>query len=215
MGLRLLTHSAWTLVAIGAALVCLYGVLVYFILPPGRDSDLGIDAFFEHRLALRLHILGSAIALAIGPIQLYLRRLMPLSRRASATKWHRRLGRIYVGAVLFGVGFGFYIAFYADAGIIAQAGFVTLAIATLATTLLGLFAIRRGDEAEHRVWMARSFALIFAAVTLRLYIPFLFAAFGEDNGYRIVAWLCWVPNLVVAEYMLRRSTPIPATATSG
>jgi uncharacterized membrane protein len=215
MATRLLTHSAWTLVAIGAALVCLYGLLIYFVFTPSRDSDLGVDVFFTHRVPLQLHILGSAIALALGPIQLYLRRLMPLSRRANATRWHRRLGRVYVAAVLFGVGFGLYVAFYADGGITAQAGFVALAIATLTTTVLGFFAIRRGDEAEHRVWMARSYALIFAAVTLRLYIPFLSAAFGEDNGYRIVAWLCWVPNLVVAEYMLRRrSVAVSAASTS-
>ena len=53
--------------------------------------------------------------------------------------------------------------------------------------------------------MVRSFALTFAAVTLRLYlgvsgasgVPFAVA-------YPLIAWACWVPNLVVAELWLRR-----------
>jgi hypothetical protein len=28
-------------------------------------------------------------------------------------------------------------------------------------------------------------------------------AFGETTGYEIVAWVCWVPNLIVAEGILR------------
>ncbi|WP_084728810.1 DUF2306 domain-containing protein [Streptacidiphilus neutrinimicus] len=38
-------------------------------------------------------------------------------------------------------------------------------------------AIRRGAVAEHRIWMVRSYALIFAAVTFRLR-PAVLAGFG-------------------------------------
>jgi len=47
-------------------------------------------------------------------------------------------------------------------------------------------------------------ALTFAAVTLRLYLPVLGGTLGFETGYPIVAWLCWVPNLIVAEWILRR-----------
>ena len=53
--------------------------------------------------------------------------------------------------------------------------------------------------------MTRSYALTFAAVTLRIYlrlsqvvgIPF-------DAAYQTISWLCWVPNRVVAEWLILR-----------
>lgn len=47
--------------------------------------------------------------------------------------------------------------------------------------------------------------MAFAAVTLRLYLPLLFLA-GLDftEAYRIVSWVCWVPNLLVIEWWIRR-----------
>jgi hypothetical protein len=58
---------------------------------------------------------------------------------------------------------------------------------------------------EHRRWMVRSFALTFAAVTLRLYLP-IAPIMGWDFmvAYRAISILCWVPNLIVAELYLMR-----------
>ena len=53
-------------------------------------------------------------------------------------------------------------------------------------------------------------ALAFAAVTLRLYLPLAaVAGFSFAEAYPLVAWLCWLPNLVIAERALRRSAPRP------
>jgi hypothetical protein len=51
--------------------------------------------------------------------------------------------------------------------------------------------------------MTRSYALIFAAVTLRIYLPILSPALGEHTAYLIISWACWVPNLVFAEWLIR------------
>ena len=42
--------------------------------------------------------------------------------------------------------------------------------------------------------MVRSFALTFAAVTLRLYLPIAVFAFGFEfnSAYSAIAWLAWV-----------------------
>ena len=54
--------------------------------------------------------------------------------------------------------------------------------------------------------MIRSFALLFAAVTLRIELPLLILWTGEfASAYVIVSWLCWVPNLIWAEWYIRRS----------
>jgi hypothetical protein len=52
--------------------------------------------------------------------------------------------------------------------------------------------------------MVRSYALVCAAVTLRLELPLLSAAFGPMLGYQLVSWACWLPNVGWAEWWLRR-----------
>jgi Predicted membrane protein (DUF2306) len=48
------------------------------------------------------------------------------------------------------------------------------------------------------------FSLTFTAVMLRLYIPASFIA-GADFAiaYSVIAWLCWLPNFLVAEWMIK------------
>jgi hypothetical protein len=42
-------------------------------------------------------------------------------------------------------------------------------------------------------------------VTLRLYLP-LSGLLGLpfETRYRVIAWMCWVPNLLVAELLVRQ-----------
>ena len=57
--------------------------------------------------------------------------------------------------------------------------------------------------------------MLLAAVTLRVELPLLAISFsGFDPAYEIVAWLCWVPNFVVAEFIIRGSSApfLPRTA---
>jgi len=54
--------------------------------------------------------------------------------------------------------------------------------------------------------MVRNFALTFAAVTLRLWLPASIASgVPFELAYPAVAWLCWVPNLLAAELLLRQT----------
>jgi len=48
---------------------------------------------------------------------------------------------------------------------------------------------------------------------LRLYLPASIAAGAEfERAYALIAWVCWVPNLWVAEWLFNRSrSPRPAT----
>ena len=64
----------------------------------------------------------------------------------------------------------------------------------------------QGRFVEHRAWMIRSFALTFAAVTLRLYLPVSFLLeLNFADVYRATSFLSWVPNLLVAELYLRKA----------
>ena len=62
------------------------------------------------------------------------------------------------------------------------------------------------DIPAHRDWMIRNFALSIAAVTLRIYLPLLLLLlhWSFRQTYITVSWLCWVPNLLVAEWLVRR-----------
>ena len=52
--------------------------------------------------------------------------------------------------------------------------------------------------------MTRSFALTFAAVTLRAYLPFsALPHLSFALVYPLTAWVSWIPNLAIAEWWLR------------
>jgi hypothetical protein len=54
--------------------------------------------------------------------------------------------------------------------------------------------------------MIRSFALTLAAVTLRIYLPLaMIAGLDFATAYPVIAWLSWMPNLVVAQLLVRRA----------
>jgi hypothetical protein len=55
--------------------------------------------------------------------------------------------------------------------------------------------------------MVYSFSACCAAVTLRLWLPVLLLVLRLDFSvaYPIVAWLCWVPNLLVARLINSRT----------
>ena len=78
-----------------------------------------------------------------------------------------------------------------------------LALCWVGTTWVAYLQIRRGNVDVHRAWMVRSYALTLAAVTLRIEIPlFLLSGISFEEAYPVIAWLCWVPNLLVAEWLI-------------
>ena len=153
---------------------------------------------FPTPLGLRVHIVASGLALLIGPFQ-FLRAL-----RNRAPRVHRWMGRTYVLACLIGGLAGGSIALFSSSGLVAGFGFFGLAICWLFCTVRAYLAVRAHDYVTHQRWMIRSFALTFAAVMLRIYIPLaLVIGMGNEASYPAIAWLCWVPNLVVAHFLVR------------
>jgi hypothetical protein len=87
----------------------------------------------------------------------------------------------------------------------AHLGFASLAILWLFSGFMAYQHIRNKQIERHREWMTRNYALTFAGVMLRLWMP-TFGMAGVDftAGYIVTAWLCWVPNLIVAEWIITR-----------
>jgi uncharacterized membrane protein len=149
------------------------------------------------------HITFGGLALLSGCTQ-----FLP-GLRQKRLSLHRSLGKVYVAAVMLSGTAGFGIAFAASAGVIAQMGFAALGFLWLYTTAKAFLAIKKRDITEHQNWMTRSYALCFGAVTLRLWMPLFLGALGMsfNIAYPIIAWLSWVPNLLVAEWIIRRTKP--------
>ncbi len=184
-----------------ALAVAAYAFLAYALLPPGAEVAPAMQAVYRaHPVLIYGHVFAAALALALGPFQFSTRL------RRTRPQLHRWIGRTYLGVgVLVGGVFGLLLSRYAHGGPVAQVGFAVLALAWLYTGLRGWLAIRRGDVASHRQWMLRNQALTLAAVSLRIYVGVVVAAHWPfEPAYAAIAWLCWVPHLLLAEWWLRR-----------
>lgn len=195
--LRLTGFAVMGLLAVGIGLMSLRYVLPH--VPMGAPNVL---ANLFARPVLAIHAGAAALALIIGPFQ-FIR-----ARNGRRAGWHRASGPVYVAACLVAAPAGLVLAVGSSAGPIAATGFGLLAVIWFYVNIRGLNAVLKGRYAEHGRWMTRSYALTFAAVTLRLYLPLGGMAFGDFmTFYRIDAWLSWVPNLVLVEAWLRLRRP--------
>ena len=193
---------AWFVFATAAISIGLYP-LIYFII----DREFGLLASKSDALLANVmwntgfygHILFGGLALLVGWIQ------FNKKFRNSNLRRHRIIGKIYMIAVMISGTCGVYIGFYATGGIITSIGFICLGILWLFTTYKAYWAAKSNDIDLHQGFMIYSYALCFAAVTLRIWLPTLTYLFGDFTvAYRIVAWLCWVPNLAFAYFWVRR-----------
>ena len=199
--------------ALGALLSASIAVVSYRYLVPGVAPSDFIAANGFVMPWLPVHAVAAATALLVAPLQFWSRL------RARRPTLHRWLGRLYVSACLIGAVTGFTLALGASTGPISTAGFAALAVVWgVATVRAWRLAVRR-DLVVHREWMIRSFALTFAAVTLRVYLPFIqFFPVDFADAYRAISFLFWVPNLLVAEAYLRqkrRAWPLRVPANLG
>ncbi len=192
----------WFLVVIFAVLIGIYP-LIYFIIdrkfgllglkPDWVLSDMLWNCNFY------IHIVLGGIALAVGWSQ------FSVKLRKSHLELHKKLGKIYVFSVFISALTGIYIAFFATGGWVSTLGFVTLGVLWFILTFLAYRAAKNNQIDKHKVLMVYSYAACFAAVTLRIWLPILHGAIGDFlTAYRIVSWLCWVPNLIVARWIVSK-----------
>ena len=154
---------------------------------------------WHYRLGFFVHVYSSLFVLLAGFTQFS-------DRILKNKKWlHRLSGRMYVTIVLvLSAPSGFLIGLYANGGITSRIAFCTLGVLWFACTLIAFLKIRKGDYRAHVSFMYRSYALALSAITLRAWkylIVYLFHPHPMD-AYRIVAWLGWIPNLLLAEYLI-------------
>ena len=212
----LVGFSLWTmaLLAVGVAVQSMRYELVPMNIWLGVDS--AIRGVIERvPLPMLTHAIVAPFALLLGPFQFF------PGLRARHPGVHRWMGRIYVVAVLIGGSAALATAPFASGGPVAAIGFGTLALAWLGVTFAAWRAAVARRLERHRTLMRFSYAMTFAAVTLRLQIPFGFALFHFASYRDMSVWLAytsWLPNVAaVALYSLvasvrRQLKPAAATA---
>lgn len=206
----------WAFVLLSALAVVAFSALPYFTasLRDLAGDEVGLAPTYAEapmfvQAAFYVHIVGGATALVVGPLQFWrgLRNRVP--------RVHRWLGRTYLVAVGVGAISGLLIAPSSPAGYVGFFGFGALAALWAITGWRAYRAIRRRDVPSHQAWMIRNYALTYAAVMLRLWLPLLLLAplalgmpwefdSAFANAYAAVPFLCWLPNLVFAEWLIRR-----------
>lgn len=148
----------------------------------------------DQRGAFIAHVAASALALAIGPLQ-----LLPGLRR-ERPRLHRWAGRLYAVCGVVGGASGVLLGGSAIGGPVAASGFVLLGVLWVATTLQAARLAMAGRIAAHRRWALRAFTLGCAAVALRLELLILMGAgLAYPAASQIAAWACWAPFLAILE----------------
>ncbi|HEU5015631.1 MAG TPA: DUF2306 domain-containing protein [Roseiflexaceae bacterium] len=186
----------WSVMLLLSLVVVIYAVMMLVTWAFPEELSL---SFHIHNVAISMHIAGSIFAMALGPFQ-FLSWI-----RVRHVRVHRWMGRIYLLGVLVGGLGGLYMGYFSYGGLVTHLGFMTMAVIWLSTGLLAYRAIRTKRIQVHRQWMIRNFATTLGAVTLRIYLPVLVVGMHVPfvTAYRPVAWLCWVPNLVIAELIIQ------------
>lgn len=120
---------------------------------------------------------------------------------------HRGMGWVYVVIILLAAApSGIVMGWHANGGWTSQSSFVILGILWFVFTSLALYFAIKKNWKQHREFMIRSFALTLSAITLRFWKWVIVALFHPPpmDVYRIVAWLGWVLNLLIAEWIIRQ-----------
>jgi uncharacterized membrane protein len=161
------------------------------------DNNLWFVCFY-------IHVYTSMFALVAGFIQFWPGILNRYK------KIHHAVGYVYIITVVCISGPASVImGWYANGGVSSRIAFLLLSCLWIFFTAKAWQKAAEKDFAAHRNYMFRSYALTLSAISLRAWKVLIIYSFhpGPMDAYRIVAWLGWVGNLLVAEYIIwRRKT---------
>ena len=193
--LTLLAYFSWLMLKI---------IVLYIPLNPDtgflqlKQAYLHIDVW---KLSFYIHVFSSLLSLLAGFTQF----------STSFLKWrpglHRKIGYVYIINILFIAGpSGLIMSLFANGGFSARIAFTILSVLWISFTTLAFYKAVKKDFIAHRSFMIRSYALTLSALSLRAW-KVLFEVFTnleQEDRYKIIAWMGWVLNLLIAEVIIIR-----------
>jgi uncharacterized membrane protein len=151
---------------------------------------------------LVIHVVAATGYALFGSLQ-FLARL-----RRRRPGWHRRSGRLLVGAGLLVAVSGLWMTLFytgAPGGDLLWAVRLVVGTALAFSIVLGVSAVRRGHVTAHRAWMIRAYALAVAAGTQVFTQGIGEGLFGtSDLSTGISVASGWIINAAIAEWLIRR-----------
>ncbi|WP_373495204.1 DUF2306 domain-containing protein [Aquiflexum sp.] len=184
-----------------------FGVILIYLAYQALDHGIHGLRYFQNNpntntnpVVLLTHIGTGFIALILGPWQFW------DGLRNRFLKVHRLMGKIYFLSVLisgtFGLGLGIYRLFFAQQ-LVFGSGIVGLALAWLFTGIIAYRFIRNRQIKKHQEWMVRNYVVTFGFVTYRIGSDWMLQQGFTYNDTEIMAWLCWVPQLMIVDYFFQ------------
>jgi hypothetical protein len=200
---RMLARPGWVIMTL-LSMITIAFVARYLAFNPDTYFPEQREVYIRREFVLGVHVLSGMLALAVGPLQF----VGKIRRRF--LRLHRCFGVIYIASCT-GLGLsGLVLATTSYAGWTTSLAFGLLGLSMLFTTWTALRMVLARRIGDHRRWMIRSFSLIFAGVMLRVLSPLYsllsgvgLVSFSFETAYIWIAWLCWVPNLLIAVWITR------------
>ncbi len=153
------------------------------------------------KAAFYIHVFSSLLTLLAGFTQ-FSTEILRKHRRL-----HRMVGFIYVWDILF-INFpaAIVMGIYANGHLPSKIAFLILDSLWFWFTLKAVIEVRRKNVQDHRDYMTRSYALTLSALTLRTWKIILSHCtdLPPETIYMMDAWLGFVPNLLLAEWLIAR-----------
>ena len=161
-----------------------------------KQDEIALDYY---KVAFFTHVYTSIFLMLLGFLQ------FSNTIKRKYINIHRWSGRVYAVIILFLSGpSGLIMSYHANGGFYSKTAFVILSLLWMSFTFLSVYYVLKKDIINHQKFAIRSFALTLSAISLRLFkyiIVFLFQP-QQMEVYRIVAWLGWTFNLLVAEIII-------------
>lgn len=149
----------------------------------------------HYRIAFFTHVYSSIFVLILGFFQ-----FIPIIKK-KYKKTHRIIGIFYVLIILFlSAPSGLVMGYYGNGGVYSQFSFCLQAILWFILTLMAYRFAIKGQYVKHFNLMTYSYALTLSAISLRLFKLIIVNIWQPPpmDTYKIVVWLGWVFNIIVA-----------------
>lgn len=121
--------------------------------------------------------------------------------------FHRNMGKVYIFLILIlAAPSGIYMGYFANGGFLSKISFIILGCLWSFSTYKAYQSAREKRFTEHKQWMWRSFVLTLSALTLRIWKVIIVYLFHPNpmDVYQIIAWLGWIPNILLIEYLMTK-----------